>query len=174
MTSVLHDAGGVRLNQYDTHVPCTILKRDFPQKFEGYFKFAFIRNPWDRMYSMYKFTLRRGWMPKTTTYEEFLERDELHITEACKYQEPIVPITKKPQMDFISNEAGKILVDYIGRFENLESDFQKICSHIGMQCSLPHVNASPGVHYREAYTATTKSFIETFFQKDIETFNYEF
>lgn len=173
MTSAFKSIGATTLPNYDTHVPAEILKQDI-DNFSNFFKFAFVRNPWDRMYSMYKFTLRRNWMPKETTYAEFLSRDDLHVTEACKYQNPIVPITKKPQLDFIADSNGNLLVDYIGKYENIQNDFKYICSRLGVNISLPHINVSPGMVYKDVYNSNTKQFIAKYFEKDIDTFNYLF
>ena len=48
-----------------------------------------------------------------------------------------------PQSDYLYNEEGKLLVNFIGRFERLQDDFNIVCSHIGLPPTLiPHVNKS--------------------------------
>ncbi len=172
MTQAFQRIGARKSDQYDTHVPCTTISKDMPEKFNNYFKFAFVRNPWDRLYSMYKFTVRRGWCSKDVPFCEWILKDA--ITEACKYQEPIVPIQQKSQLDWITDSEGNTVVDFIGRFENLNQDFNKICNQIGSPMKLVNINASPGKPYREEYTEEAKRFVEEHYAKDIEVFNYEF
>ncbi len=172
MRIMLEKMGGRQLKDFDTHVPCSTLKEFTPDKFNEYFKFAFVRNPWDRLYSMYKFTVRRGWCSSNVPFSKWIHMDA--ITEACKFQEPIVPIQQKPQVNWIMDSAGNSMVDFIGRFESLNDDFNKICQRLNTTNNLMNINASPGKHYKEAYDTTSKKFVERYYEKDIETFKYVF
>ena len=79
---------------------------------DQYFKFAFVRNPLDRFVSSYRQRLQTD---KTMlTFKDFSER-KWHYHSCYKYLEDI---------------QGKIGVDFIGRFENLQADFEKIVSTI--------------------------------------------
>ena len=164
--------GGKKLKEYDTHVPCTTLKDSHENEFNSYFKFAFVRNPWDRLYSMYKFTVRRGWCSKDVPFNKWIYKDA--ITEACKFQEPIVPIQQKPQVDWITDTDGNIMVDFVGKFETLNQDFKHVCQQLNITLSLVNINASPGKHYKDAYDEGSKQFVENHYKKDIEMFKYVF
>jgi hypothetical protein len=49
----------------------------------------------------------------------------------------------RPQSDFVCNEAGNVIVDFLGRFENLRTDFNQVCQQLGLPpTQLPHINQS--------------------------------
>ena len=78
------------------------------------------------------------------------------------------------QKSFIYSENNELLVNYVGRYENLEFDFKKICDHIGISASLPRVNVSNTRPYQEYYTEKTKDLVRQAYELDINTFDYSF
>lgn len=102
--------------------------------FDKYFKFSFVRNPWDRMVSFYKFfNISRRCNFKTFVMDRFW--DDLMFNH---YFWVVVP-----QCNFICDEKGKLLVDYVGRYENLQEDFYEVCKNIGLPLlKLPVENKS--------------------------------
>jgi hypothetical protein len=81
---------------------------------------------------------------------------------------------KRLMSDFICDDDGNVIVDFVGRFENLERDFQTICSSIGIDPELPHLNRTSHRNYRCYYTDETKEIVRGWARKDIEMFGYEF
>jgi hypothetical protein len=83
-----------------------------------------------------------------------------------------------------------MLVDYVGRFENLQNDFNNICKALGLnEINLPHVNRArkeisilsflkqnkrEKKHYSEYYDSETKEIVENAYKNDIQIFNYSF
>lgn len=103
-------------------------------KFDSYFSFAFVRNPWDWQVSLYTFMLKNK-----NHYQHNLAKSFSGFTEYIEWRcrEDV-----RFQRDFVFSKDGKQLVNFIGRFENLEKDFNYICSQIGISVILPKFNQS--------------------------------
>ena len=134
------------------------------QQFDEYFKFAFVRNPWDREVSLYKYVVK--------TKEHNYHKQCIQLTDFAHYIK--VRNVKMQQHDFISKH-GKNLLDFIGRFENLQEDFNTACDKIGIpRQQLPRVNKTNHKHYTEYYDDETRQIVAEKYAKDIEHFGYEF
>ena len=139
--------------------------------FSEYFTFSIVRNPWDKMVSQYNYTITKR--PDLRKY--------IGITESVSFKEYINHVVKAkihvqwdPQYKFLYINK-KCAVDYIGRFENLQEDFDTVCDKIGSpRQKLPHKNKSKHKHYTEYYDDETKQIISEKYAKDIEYFGYEF
>ena len=141
---------------------------------ENYFKFAFVRNPWDRFASCY-FYLKAGGMNEAydvrdrkifldqhDSFEDFILNTNFNRLFAQQHF--------KPQSYYLDKE-----IDFIGRFENLQEDFNIVCDKIGVpQQHIPHKNKSDHKHYTEYYTNRTRGIVEEKYKKDIEYFGYKF
>ena len=79
-----------------------------------------------------------------------------------------------PQLDWITDEAGKVLVDFVGRFENLAEDFAQVCERLDRDAELPHLKKSQRTSYRDYYDEKTKAIVQDWFARDIEHFAYRF
>ena len=134
-------------------------------KANSYFKFCFVRNPWDRAVSEWKWRqatdksfLEVNFINFLTNYL-FLRQNEDHFM---------------PQYKYIYRDK-KCLVDFIGRFESLNQDFDYVCKKIGRECNkLLHNNKSERKHYSEYYNSFTMNLIGDVYKRDIDYFNYSF
>ena len=154
--------------QFD-HVP------DFAR---NYFSFSIVRNPWDRLVSC--------WMQKIITQEPTEEQFRSDIRWELNYQKPSFKdfikiisddenITKDSHWALYFNIIPVSDLDFIGRFENLQEDFNIICDKIGIpRQKLPRENKSKHKHYTEYYDDETKQIVAEKYKKDIEYFGYEF
>lgn len=143
-------------------------------KFNNFFKFSFVRNPWARLVSEFNYRNHS----KKMSFKEFVVKAMLFEGD---YSDESRHIT--PQYDFLYDSSGKCLVDFIGKFEDLQKDFDVVCSKLDIKDSkLPHVNSSvkkiiikrPSHKYTEYYDDETKEIVEKFYAKDIKQFNYNF
>lgn len=138
------------------------------RQFCEYFKFGFVRNPWQRVVSLYERTEARQ-MREAMNFEDFVRWLEFS-SSTCIHSSP-----HRYQLDWFLGPSGEMLADFIGRFENLEQDWTTIARKLGVSGALPHARANPRTrHYTEYYTAPTRELVARRFQVDIEHFGYEF
>lgn len=135
--------------------------------FNSYFSFAIVRNPWDWQVSLYKFMLKAKGHPQHELINNFKNFDE-YIRWRC--QEEV-----RFQKDFIYSSDGELLLDFVGRFENIDEDFKTICNRIAIpSVNLPKINVSNTRSYQEYYNKATIELVRKTFEPDISLFNYSF
>tara|TARA_B100000287_G_scaffold246987_1_gene232165 strand:- start:204 stop:557 length:354 start_codon:yes stop_codon:yes gene_type:complete len=78
------------------------------------------------------------------------------------------------QLKFILGDNGKINMDFIGRYENLENDFKTVCDRIGIQRQLPHHKPTKHEHYSRYYDEETIDLVYKKYKEEIEYFDYKF
>ena len=147
--------------------------------FENYFKFTVVRNPWDRFLSLYKYRVKRGhpsFRRGVIPFKKWGKKIYNGCPNFCKgftLREPKLYV--KPQLNWITDANGNMVVDFICRFENFQEDFNAVCNKIGIpERTLPHVNKSKHKHYTEYYDDETREIVAEKYKKDIEYFGYEF
>lgn len=150
------------------HLRILDLRKIISEKnFNEFFKFAFVRNPWDRMVSLYHFNIPfiqklEGVDREIPSFKDFLFNE-------------LNPFLRLEQYQFLSDDNGKIIMDFVGRFENINNDFRELCGKLGIPAvNLPHKNRINHKHYSEYYTEETKQFVAALFKNDIEIFGYKF
>lgn len=103
------------------------------EEYRAFFKFAFVRNPWDRAFSIF----RHFGLDEYVSFEYFLE----YILKRDMWREQYWFV--RPQCDFVLNANGELCVDFLGRFETLQEDFRHVAAVLGLETTvLPHVNRS--------------------------------
>ena len=146
---------------------------------DEYFKFAFARNPWDRLVSWYTMVttfdkagneLWRYVHDNSSTFEEFIHNctGEVEIRKGVCYS------FAYNQLDYVKTSTEHAL-DFIWPAENLDEDIQEVFRRIGLELeTVPHRNRSGHRHYSTFYTPETEMIVRERFKKDIEYFGYEF
>src|SRR5690606_16538535 len=164
----LNRFGGLyRKAGFPPHVTARVVKQCLPARlYQSAFKFAFVRNPWDRLVSRYTYLLRQ----ESHHSHEFVKR----MKGFEEYLDWEIRRGKMSQADYVTDGRGELIVDFIGHYERLNDDFEKICAHLGIQASLPRVNVSKHQDYRSYYTARTRDAVAKHFRKDLELFGYDF
>ena len=144
------------------------------------FIFAFVRNPWDRAVSAFKWLQNGGnGAQDRSDRNKYLEKHNndfnLFTKDAFKNNLIFNQIHFKPQHQWLCNEDGQILVDLVGRFENLQEDLNAVFKKISLPPHrLPHKNKSNHKPYTEYYDDETKQIVAEKYAKDIEYFGYKF
>ena len=171
-----------------------VTRKYLPQEmFDRYFKFSFVRNPWGRMVSIYSYL---GFDKK---YEFKTFMTQVFRQEVWEDQYWFV----RPQCDFLYSDNDELLVDFVGRFENLQGDFNVVCEKLKLPLiDLPHVNQSstavarpsrwprrllnsmhPGKdsrvipkfkRYQDYYDTETKEVVTELYGRDIALLGYAF
>lgn len=137
--------------------------------YHQYFSFVFVRNPWDWQVSLFNY-IRRGGDRNNKHYniiKSFKNFDE-YIRWRCTVDVHL-------QKEHIIDDNGDRIVDFIGKFETLDKDFETICKTLGLITEqLPHLNSSNTKNHRSYYTTETRAMVENAYQEDIELFGYEY
>ena len=176
-----------KIDRRNKHATCHSAKEEYAEYWDDYYKFSFVRNPWDRHVSMLKhekyfygrsvtfgegvldigklghYTSKYGQPPNTIEFDyRFVERE---------YFEKFDMIPQAIFTNYIGSE-----MDFIGRFENLQSDFDSITEELGIGGrELPHAGASSKrTHYADYYDDETREYIGEMYKNVIDMFNYKF
>jgi chondroitin 4-sulfotransferase 11 len=158
--------------------------------YPGLYTFAFVRNPWDRLLSCYRDKIQGEVEGYTRISQSGVARclarfDAFSAT--MSFEEFVHAVALIPDADadehfrsqhkYLTNVWGEIAVDFVGRYENLESAFRHVAKRIGLPSgtSLPRLQANPQlVSYADYYTVATRNIVATRYAQDIALFSYHF
>lgn len=173
-------------DQKSRHVPIGRYAAYDEERFRECFKFTFVRNPWSRIHSAYHYLLQRvgigdkffdwkwasHYLADTPSFEAFVLRlqDRRYRSDIKRY------VHFRDQLDWISIPGKGNVMDYVGRFERLESDFTDACRAMGLAETpeLPTLRPGSGANYRDAYTDQMVSIVGELYKRDVAELGYEF
>lgn len=197
------------------HVKASVLKKYFQAagwEWDEYFKFGFVRNPWDHRVSNYLY-LKSRWVDNyKLKYEQAIDPFHVYLHQNYKwwfdeyhpwgkflqfakkvtskqFSEAITlyPLNTHDTEQSLNStsssldicpflfEKNKQIVDFVGKFENLQNDFNHICDKLNIPTvTLPERNTTNHTHYSDYYTEHTKQIIYNIESKLINKFDYEF
>jgi hypothetical protein len=141
------------------HATAAEIRGRYPREFDSYFKFTIVRNPWAQMASLYG-------------------RLHPHDAPCAGFRDwlrgfALLPGTV-PQAS-LSDDAGRCLVDFVGRFERLQEDFDTACDRAGIpRRALPRTNPGGGPALAAVYDDETRDRVARLFAADIARFGYTF
>jgi len=160
--------------------------------YRGFYRFAFVRNPWDRLVSCYRdkirdevggsghthFSIRPGvanCLARFDAFEPAMPFDAF-VAAVASIPDSVADEHFRSQHTFLVTKKGELAVDFVGRYETLADDFQIVRQKTGLpDIELPRLQAARKVaKYVSYYTPSTRDLVAERFQRDIESFGYEF
>ena len=160
------------------HVPYFEYERINQLKFDRFFKFAFVRNPWDRLVSTYFFLKnggvneldRRFAAEQLAGYDNFAAFVEGWLSEENIWSW----VHFKPQHFFICDAKRRVRVDFVGRTETIATDFRTVCEQLGVAAQLIWTNRGDHRPFGDYYTDALRKRVAAIYADDIEIFDYQF
>ncbi len=138
-------------------------------QFKNYFKFSVVRNPYSRVVSWYRSVLRDNFLlshyriPKDIEFKDYLK----------KYLKNTYMM--RQQVYWLKNFDGKIKLDYIGKFEEMDKVIEKIFSKVPIKkINFPHEKKSIKIDYKNYFDGKSIDLIAKYYKDDLITFNYKF
>lgn len=137
------------------------------ENFDDYFKFAFVRNPWDTLVSRYEFNLSKPQHPRHARVKRLKDFDAFIRMQAARRD--------AYQLNMLCDRKGRLLMNFVGKFENLDADWKTACDAIGIaHYALPRENATKHKPYQSYYDKDTIKLVAKHWAREIEIFGYSF
>lgn len=164
------------------HYTADEIQSRFPKLFGKAFVFSFVRNPWDRVLSAYRFakvgkTDSMGmYRPEQYQIPEFDSFERFLFEWLAKEDMNKIDFVFQPQSKFVLGKDGKILVDYIGKVESLNEDIKRVESVLGKVINVGRENTtSIKSDYRSAYVNDDMiELVRSLYHDDATQFDYTF
>lgn len=177
------------------HIPPAAIKSFLPSDiWDQYFKFVFVRHPLDWFVSQYKHNfrkprfskrailqhpiqafnqLRKDHNEKEVTSKQVFDREDVDFLYQHLRSYRGLPLSQSLlQSNYVYDADGKVMVDFIGRFENLVHDVQKVTAQIGIDFKLPHLNKTAHQPYQACFTEPAIERVQTLWDADFKNFGY--
>lgn len=138
---------------------------------DSYFKFGFVRNPFERFVSAYLFLFRNSQVAE--------QREPRRVAEGMKAALSRPKFRRRalivPQSELLTDADGRLALDHLGRHERLQADFDEIAQRLGLPPTpLPVRNATEHAHYSHYYDDELKEMVGALYDQDLSRFRYEF
>ena len=137
------------------------------------FTFSVVRNPWDKVVSQYHYRWDQD--------QNSIRSRKMHFNDWVSFtydnQHPEFydkPKMFMPQIEWIADNKGNILVDKVIHYENLDEGFAEICAQLKVNRTLPHLKPSHRGDYRSYYNDESIEIISKRYKEDLLRFNYHF
>ncbi|MFC2029460.1 sulfotransferase family 2 domain-containing protein [Chloroflexota bacterium] len=164
------DDGNRQFTGYHKHATALEIQEKLGrERFDRYFSFAFVRNPYDWIVSLYHFI---GQAPRHRDHERIVSLTFGQFVEWHLAQQP------PTELDFVVGKDGSIIVDYIGKVERIREDVASICGSLDLPVpAVPHANPSvlrTRPDYNAYYDSHSRALVKEYFARDLDAFGYDF
>lgn len=133
---------------------------------EALYSFAFVRNPFDWLVSLYEYQRQ---LPSHRRH------NKIRAMDFAAYVDYEIARNRRHQWPLICDQHKQCLLRAVGRYESLAADFASICSHVGLSApDLPQVNTSRHRDYRSYYDAALIAQVAAHWHNDLRLFGYDF
>lgn len=147
------------------------------KKARNYYKFTFVRNPYDRLVSAF-FYLKQG-----GKNESDIEFSKENLSQIDSFEDFVLNwltderlyswIHFYPQVYFTECNCSSLTIDFIGKLENIDKDVRTLSKMISQDIVIEHHNASSRKHYSEYFTEEMKEKVYDLYKEDFLAFDYE-
>jgi len=162
-------SGGKNIDKFFTNHPHPTLAetKQFlgDEIWNSYFKFAFIRNPYEIQVSRYFWNKRGKNKNESCSVDGFKEWVKSGSIADFDLLHPYI----------MSDDI--IQMDYIGRYETLQEDFNRVCDALQLsKIELPTVKGGyrDKIHYSKYYDSEIIDLVGNYHHTDLDTFGYSF
>ena len=152
------------------------------ESWDSYFSFGFVRNPWARLVSWWSMIQEHPTQNHHLPFWQYIRKNGptfhefiLNCTETIE-DDGTTKSAIRSQLDYLADANGLSLVSFVGRYESLQSDLNKIADLTGLPRGVSIItNRSPHTKdYRNYYTSETRAIVAERFARDIDSFEYMF
>jgi hypothetical protein len=156
------------------HISLLYFKSYDLKKFNKYFKFCFVRNPYDRLVSSYFYIKNKNdhytpLLEDCTTFSDFV----IALSDKNK-REVFMNIPHfLPQTSFLIVDNNKLELDFIGRFENINHDFNVVSNKLNIDQELIHSNKSKHNYYLDYYDSKLLKIVNEVYADDFRYLPYD-
>lgn len=149
-----------------------------PEKCHRYFKFTFVRNPWDRTVSAYHYLINSSRYRSDQNFGLWLHEQypdfRTFVLEGLGTEKVQQWVHFRPQAFHITDENGQLVMDHVGRFETLDQDLDIVARRLGMTVQIPRTNTSKHEPYTSYYDDRTIAAVADIYAEDIALLSYSF
>ncbi len=179
-TSVLSALGAPTV--FDTHAPNRAYARAYPDFYARAYKFAFVRNPWDRFASAFHFMKQGTDWPMQQEWARRHIGDQSFAAFTHRLRNPLFRASVLaerffwPQTFWLEGERHSKGVDEIFRFEAVDAATRQLCGRFGIAApaETPHLRKVDKPDFRKLYDAEMIDIVAKLYRQDIDALDYAF